>query len=209
MAPATTNPVIVASPKMPMLPRLLPLIGTVLFVLVAFCWRPWLQRRRFGSAGVLLFRSGRLSQHVRDALAVLLIALLLGQAVVAALGPEPALPVRVGGAARCIVQAMGASLVLGGFALLVTAQLQLGAAWRIGIDESARSGLVTHGVYRFCRNPIYLAIIALIAGYALLLPTVLSAALLLGGCFGFRQQTIAEEAYLARAYGDDFLRYAR
>ena len=45
---------------------------------------------------------------------------------------------------------------------------------RIGIEDAARPGLVTGGLYRFCRNPIFLALLVVIAGYTLMLPTVLS-----------------------------------
>ena len=93
--------------------------------------------------------------------------------------------------------------------LLVMAQLNLGASWRIGIEEGASPGLVTNGLYRFCRNPIFLAILTILTGYTLLLPTRLSLILLLGAFIGIRQQVLAEEAYPARAYGDAYREYAR
>lgn len=65
----------------------------------------------------------------------------------------------------------------------MVAQLNLGASWRIGIEESSNPGLVTSGFYRFCRNPIFFAILIMLAGYTLLLPTRLSLALLVGSKF--------------------------
>ena len=89
------------------------------------------------------------------------------------------------------------------------AQLDLGASWRIGIEEGTSPGLVTTGLYRFCRNPIFLAILITLTGYTLLLPTRLSLALLLGTFLGVRQQVLVEEAYLLRSYGDSYREYAR
>jgi len=43
----------------------------------------------------------------------------------------------------------------------------------------------------------------------LLIPTLLSAALLAGAYIGTRQQIAAEEAYLVRTYGDQYRTYAR
>lgn len=103
----------------------------------------------------------------------------------------------------------GTVLLFGGIALLVAAQLNLGASWRIGIEEGARPGLITNGLYRFCRNPIFLAILIMLTGYTLLLPTSLSIALLIGAFIGIRQQVLTEEAYLSRTYGDAFHAYAR
>ncbi len=70
-------------------------------------------------------------------------------------------------------------------------------------------GLVTDGLYRFCRNPIFLALLLTMTGYAVLLPTRLSAALLLGAYIGVRQQVSAEEAHLLRVYGEAYRGYAR
>jgi len=189
--------------------RWLPLAGVLAMLAIVFLWRPWLQRRKYGVHGILLFRSGA-AQQLRDALAVALFALLLAQSLIAALAPE-SLPLAQADrrAPAALRHALGALLMLAGLVLLVTAQLQLGASWRIGIDEPARSGLVTSGVYALSRNPIFLALLIIVAGYALLIPTVLSAALLAGTYIGIRLQIAAEEAYLVRAYGDPYRAYAR
>lgn len=192
-----------------MVSRVLPLVGAVLFLAVA-CWRAWRQSRRHGSSGVLLFRSGRWGQNVRDALGVVLLVAVVGQAVVAAWWPDCLSPlVTMSGAGAMIWRVTGTGLLFGGIGLLVAAQLHLGASWRIGIDEGASPGLVTDGLYRFCRNPIFLAILVILTGYTLLLPTRLSLVLLLGAFVGIRQQVLAEEAYLSRTYGDAYRAYAR
>jgi len=64
-----------------MLWRYLPLVGTTVFLAIGFVWRPWLQARRHGTAGILLFRSRHRGQLVRDVLTVVFFALLLGQAI--------------------------------------------------------------------------------------------------------------------------------
>src|SRR5207249_3253215 len=96
-----------------------------------------------------------------------------------------------------------------GAVLLVVAQLELGASWRIGIEQGARPGLVTSGVYRFCRNPIFFAILIVLTGYTLLLPTRLSLVLLVSAFVGMRLQVLTEEAYLSKAYGATYREYAR
>jgi protein-S-isoprenylcysteine O-methyltransferase Ste14 len=190
--------------------RLLPLVGVVLLIAIPFVWRSWLQRRRYGVRGVLLFRSGDRGQDVRDALLLLVILLLLGQAVATVGWPDAIKPIipASGRPARWL-QWIGAALMFGGIALLVAAQLDLGASWRIGIDEGARPGLVERGLYRFSRNPIFLALLVAITGYAALLPTPLSVILLAGQFLGMRLQIAAEEAYLLRTYGDAYRAYAR
>jgi protein-S-isoprenylcysteine O-methyltransferase Ste14 len=187
----------------------LPLVGVVLFLGV-LCWRSWWQRRRYGSRGVLFFRSPRWQEKLRDALGVALVLFLVGQAVMAAAWPGSLAPVYATDLpAPGAWGVTGAALLFGGIALLVVTQLNLGASWRIGIDEGHRPGLVTTGFYRFCRNPIFFAILIMLAGYTLLLPTRLSLALLAGAFIGIRQQVLTEEAYLSRTYGDAYRAYAR
>lgn len=189
---------------------ILALVGSVLFLGVVCCWRPWLQFRRYGSAGILLFRSGDWRQNLRDVLAVVLFLCVVGQAIVAARWPEAlSLLGSISHQATGIWQVTGAALLFGGIVLLVIAQLHLGASWRIGIEQGASPGLVTAGFYRFCRNPIFLALIIILTGYTLLLPTRLSFALLVGAFIGVRQQISAEEAYLLGAYENAYREYAR
>jgi protein-S-isoprenylcysteine O-methyltransferase Ste14 len=188
--------------------RCLPLAGMLLIVLITVCVRPWLQFRRHGTLGILLFQSGRRAQNLRDAALVILIAMLVVQAAAAAVGPHER-NLLIAGIVRDVVQAVGAALMVGGIVVLATAQLNLGASWRIGIKESESPGLVTGGLYRFCRHPIYLGLLTALTGYAALLPTPLSLALLAAAYVGVRAQVAAEEAHLRRTYGDAFCAYAR
>ena len=193
-----------------MICRILPLIGVVLFLGVGLGGRAWLHARRYGACGIVLFRGSRRGQDVRDSLLVLLLLLLTGQALLAAGFPAwlPRPAFGMSPATAVVLCRAGAALLSGGLALLLVAQLNLGASWRIGIEEAARPGLVTGGLYRFCRNPIFLFMLVMFVGYALLLPTWLSAGMLVGAFVGVRQQVIAEEAYLSRVYGDQYRAYA-
>lgn len=141
---------------------------------------------------------------------VVLFLVLLAQAGVAAGWPGALSPwFAAHDQALSLLQAAGAASLFGGIGFLVVGQLQLGASWRIGIEEKAAPGLVTSGVYRFCRNPIFFALLIIVAGYTLLLPTGLSIALLVGTFVGVSQQVRAEEAYLLRTYGESYRQYAR
>ena len=187
----------------------LPLIAVLVFYGLGFGWRTWVQLRRYGSSGIVLFRSGRPGQHLREALFVVLAVVLFAEAALAAVAPRrlPGL-VPLAPATAAVLRATGTVMVLGATALMLAAQLDLGASWRVGIDEGARPGLVTGGLYRHSRNPIYVAMLTALLGFALLLPSWISLGLLIGAGLGIRRHVRDEEAYLARTYGEEYRRYA-
>jgi protein-S-isoprenylcysteine O-methyltransferase Ste14 len=67
---------------------------------------------------------------------------------------------------------------------------------------------VTGGLYRFCRNPIYLGMLTMVTGLTALEPTALSLLLALTIYWCIRTQTLEEEVYLERTYGHEFVAYA-
>jgi protein-S-isoprenylcysteine O-methyltransferase Ste14 len=190
--------------------RMLPLMTLAIFGVVAFGWRSWYHRRRFGFSGVVLFRSGRWVQHLRECLLVILIGLLVAQAVIVAVAPDARATLPVGHwPATGLWLAVGAAFVIAGLGLMVAAQLEMGVSWRVGVDEAARPGLVTRGVYRFSRNPIYLAMFVSLAGFTLLMPTWPTLAVFAVSVAAIHNQVRSEERYLQRAYGDAYAAYAR
>src|SRR5579872_6147962 len=67
--------------------------------------------------------------------------------------------------------AVGAVLLGAGIALMVWAQLSMGASWRIGVDHRTETALVVTGPFRLLRNPIYTAMTLLAVGVAAVVPT--------------------------------------
>jgi protein-S-isoprenylcysteine O-methyltransferase Ste14 len=193
-----------------MIARSLPLVWAITFVGVGFFWRAWYQYRHYGHSGLFVFRSGIWTQHARDALLMLMSVVAGAQAVAYAVAPTSLTSVAIvsppsGGAWL----ALGALSLFGGIALMVIAQLQMGSSWRVGIDEQARPGLVTSGLYRFTRNPIYLALFVTLAGLVVVLPTWPTLVGALVSVAAIRNAVRAEERYLRRAYDGEFDAYAR
>ena len=105
----------------------------------------------------------------------------------------------------------GVAVMAFGIGLAVLSQIVMGKAWRIGIPakQEASQSLVTGGLYRFSRNPIYVGIMLFIAGGVIVSPgpiTILSF-ILTGALVG--KIIEAEEAFLRQAFGADFDAYCR
>jgi protein-S-isoprenylcysteine O-methyltransferase Ste14 len=181
---------------------MLPLASLVVFFAVALVGRALLQRRIAGNSGIALF--GSRGDVLHDALFVALPGVLIFEAARAAVVDRPAL---TGGGFGVAALTAGLLLMAGGLAIIVLAQVQMGASWRVGIDRAARPGLVTRGLFARSRNPIYLGLIVALIGFAALLPTALVAAAVLAACLAIRVQIGREEQFLAQLYGADFEAY--
>lgn len=183
-----------------------PLAGILALLCVAVIVRPLIQYVRYGAFGVHAFRSGH---NIRDALFLLLFAGYIAHGLSGHRRPRLVrLLVTEDGALHNVMQPAGAALMGAGILLLAAAQLNMGASWRIGIDDATRPGVVSGGLYRFSRHPIYLGLLMALAGYAVMMPTALSLLLLAAAYWGLRTQTGIEEAYMLRTYGEPYRQYA-
>ena len=120
------------------------LLLLAVFIGIGCGWRSWLHRRRFGGSGIVLFQSGRWDQHLREASLLGLGAVLVAQAVAALVAPSALEAMRLL-TSDDTTWWLGVSLMLAGTALMVVAQLDMGASWRFGLDESAGNRLRAEG----------------------------------------------------------------
>jgi protein-S-isoprenylcysteine O-methyltransferase Ste14 len=105
---------------------------------------------------------------------------------------------------------LGLWLALAGIGLTFYAQGAMGTSWRIGVDESERTELVTTGPFALVRNPIFAAMIPTGLGLALLVPSVVALAGFAALVVALELQVrVVEEPYLLRVHGQRYAHYAR
>lgn len=110
---------------------------------------------------------------------------------------------------RPAISGLGIGAAVVGILLVVRAQSDMGASWRIGIDQTERTELVTSGMFRWSRNPIFLGVIIFWAGFALVVPNIPALVSVLAVTLAIEVQVRAvEEPYLIRVHGDAYWRYA-
>lgn len=178
----------------------------ILWFLSLFVFRTALQWWRTGSAGVHGF-SGAVGSLEWSAGVLASLGLACGAATpVAALRGWPGGGLWVENVA---LHALGAGLASAGLAGALAAQLAMGDSWRIGVDDTERTALVTGGLFSWVRNPIFSFILASMVGLALVVPNafaLLAAALTFVGIE--IQVRAVEEPHLRRAHGAAYDAYA-
>jgi protein-S-isoprenylcysteine O-methyltransferase Ste14 len=102
---------------------------------------------------------------------------------------------------------IGAVLMAPGALLVVAAQLGMGRSWRVGIDLENRTGLVSTGLYRLSRNPIYVGMFMIVTGIFLVAPNAVTLAMLAVVTVTVSIQVRLEEEYLSRMHGAAYAAY--
>lgn len=192
---------------------LVALIALVAYAVAAFGWRSYLQVRRYGDSGLRLAPPPGLVPRVAH---VGLIAA-FGAAFVAPIWAMVADDAAAPGGSRSLVEGSvgsgtfvaGLLLVVVGGALTLVAQVQMGASWRVGVDEGEQTELVTSGLFASIRNPIFTSMLVAFTGLALLVPNVPSIVGLVIGAVALQVQVRSvEEPYLTRVHGAPYRRWA-
>jgi len=184
----------------------LALILYVVYLLLAFGLRTLIQLRRTGSTGFHGL-GGRPGSAEWIAGVGFTVALLLGAAapVLALLDViEP-----IGALDVMALHVAGLVLAVAGIAATFYAQVAMGTSWRIGVDPSERTALVTAGPFALVRNPIFAAMLPTALGLTLLVPSWVAIAGLVGLVAALELQVrVVEEPYLRQIHGESYADYA-
>ncbi len=103
-----------------------------------------------------------------------------------------------------------AVMVIGGVIILAS-QFGMGRSWRVGVPGEMHhvDALVTGGLHRFSRNPVYLGVMIFLFGAAAAAPGLLTLFALIASFVGLTIIIRQEETYLHKRFGDHYTDYAR
>jgi protein-S-isoprenylcysteine O-methyltransferase Ste14 len=184
----------------------LALVLCVVFGVLGFGWRSWLQHRRTGSAGFrgVNGRVGSVEWIAGVGFPISLVVIVGAPVLQWANLLEPIGPLRA-----VWIQVIGMVVAVVGIAATVDAQLAMGDSWRIGVDEQETTELVHTGLFGLVRNPIYTAMFTFVAGLCLLTPNLLAFAgfVLLVAAIELHVRSV-EEPYLMRKHAAAYRAYA-
>lgn len=182
------------------------LVLYLVWTCLAFGLRTAIQRRRTGDSGLRL-GAGPPGTPEWWARLTFVLALVLG--LLAPIAARAGLVEPLAALDDPAVAYLGLMLVvLGGLGTFVV-QGAMGDSWRIGVDESERTALVTGGPFSVVRNPIFSAMAVTAVGFALMVPSVIALTGLALLALALELQVRAvEEPYLRRVHGEAYARYA-
>lgn len=189
------------------------LVVLLLFAVAAFGWRSYLQLRRYGDTGLRLGPPPGTVPRLAHMGFIVAFVLAFVAPVAAIVADDASAPWGVGswveGPAGSATFVAGLVLAAVGVVLTLVAQVQMGESWRVGVDASERTALVTSGLFASVRNPIFTSMLVGLAGLALLVPSALGIAAFVLGVVSLELQVrVVEEPYLLDAHGEAYRRWA-
>jgi len=106
-----------------------------------------------------------------------------------------------------VMQATAGLFMLASLGIAAASLRDLGDSWRVGVIEEQETELIERGVYRFSRNPYFLAYLLMFAAYTTLLNSALLLVLSVIGFGMIHAMILREERYLASKHAADYERY--
>ncbi|MBW1881504.1 MAG: isoprenylcysteine carboxylmethyltransferase family protein [Deltaproteobacteria bacterium] len=174
------------------------------YLAIALIWPTWSTWRRSGVWPVVFHREAAPLQRAAGLIFAVVLLGLVGWSLRIGLGDPAeqgvvAVPVAICGT--------GWLLVAAGTVITRSAQVTMGRSWRIGIDDRPTE-LVTHGPFRWSRNPIFAGMTLTLGGFLLVAPSLASLCLVAVLVASIQVQVRFEELHLLARQGDAYRRYA-
>jgi protein-S-isoprenylcysteine O-methyltransferase Ste14 len=96
-----------------------------------------------------------------------------------------------------------------GLIIFLSALISFGKAWRIGIDENNSNELITTGMFKYSRNPIFLFMDLYFTGIMLIYPNIVFIIIAAGTIIGMHLQILREEKFLINKFGEKYIEYKK
>ena len=101
------------------------------------------------------------------------------------------------GVLLCVIAVTGFALTLASF----------GDSFRVGIDENTSDKLITGGMFKISRNPIYVCLLIFFIGLFLVHRNIVIAVAFVLFALAIHRQILREEKFLSLHYGKEYEKY--
>lgn len=103
----------------------------------------------------------------------------------------------------------GLFLITIGVIFFIIAAITMKNSWRVGIDKSTASKLITEGIYKYSRNPAFVGFYLMFIGLFLVYIDVITCISMLLNIYAMNKLVIEEEMHLEEVFGKEYTDYKK
>lgn len=103
----------------------------------------------------------------------------------------------------------GLFLITIGVIFFIIAAITMKNSWRVGIDKSTKSNLITEGIYKYSRNPAFVGFYLMFIGLFLVYTDVITCISMLLNIYAMNRLVLEEEKHLEEAFGKEYTNYKK
>ncbi len=102
---------------------------------------------------------------------------------------------------------IGIIIIATGVSIFIISMLSMKTSWRVGIDKNTKTKLVTHGIYKYSRNPAFVGFDFMFLGFFITYPNILTALITLANFISIHRLILEEERHLKTLFGKEYVNY--
>lgn len=96
-----------------------------------------------------------------------------------------------------------------GVVIFILAMTSMKTSWRVGIDKSSKTKLVTQGIYRLSRNPAFVGFNLMFMGVFITYPNILTILVMAINMMAIHLLIRQEEIHLEEVFGKEYTEYRK
>ncbi|WP_339320014.1 isoprenylcysteine carboxylmethyltransferase family protein [Paenibacillus sp. FSL R10-2734] len=106
-----------------------------------------------------------------------------------------------------VIHFIGVGVGALGCFIFIQAMIAMRTSWRVGIDKTTVTKLITHGIYKYSRNAAFVGFDLMFLGLYLMYPNPLTLIIFILNIVAIHLLILQEEQHLKSVFGDEYIKY--
>jgi len=107
------------------------------------------------------------------------------------------------------ISILGLLVISLGIVFFIVAAITMKNSWRVGIDKSTKSKLITEGIYRYSRNPAFVGFYLMFIGLFLIYIDVITCIVMFFNIYAMNRLVNEEEKHLEEMFEEEYITYKK
>lgn len=107
-----------------------------------------------------------------------------------------------------VIHFSGVGVAALGCFIFIQAMIAMRTSWRVGIDKTTVTKLITHGIYKYSRNAAFVGFDLMFLGLYLMYPNLLTLLIFILNIAAIHLLILQEEQHLKSVFRDEYIQYS-